>query len=133
MASILSEMYDRRLVPARDSRATVNSDVRTVLFVEDTNYKVLYGCGQGHKGENETASGDNYVCTQERRTVCHVPVGWNGVRAGGVPGGAEAVVEILEQFLTTGFSRETAARMLNSALRAAAQGMECTRPSTSVH
>ena len=29
---------------------------------------------------------------------------------------SEAVVEILEQFLTTGFSRETAARMLNSAL-----------------
>lgn len=114
VASILSEMYDRRLVPARDSRAIVNSDVRTVLFVEDTNYKVLYGVAKVTK-ENETVSGDNYVCTQgeEQFVMCLSDGMGSGLEACQE---SEAVVEILEQFLTTGFSRETAARMLNSAL-----------------
>ena len=76
VASILSEMYDRRLVPARDSRAIVNSDVRTVLFVEDTNYKVLYGVAKVTK-ENETVSGDNYVRTQEKNSLsCACRMEW---------------------------------------------------------
>ena len=48
------------------------------------------------------------------RQVCYVPFGWHGLRDGSMQG--ERVVELLEQFMESGFSQETAAKMVNSAL-----------------
>lgn len=114
IAAILSELCERKMVPARDSRAIVNSENRTVLFVEDTNYKVLYGAARVTK-EKETVSGDNYAFTQgeEQFVMCLSDGMGSGLEASRE---SETVVELLEQFLTTGFSRETSAKLLNSAL-----------------
>lgn len=114
VASIVSEVYDCRLVPARDSRSIVNGEFNTVLFVEDVNYKVLYGVSKITK-ERETVSGDNYSCAQdeEQFVMCLSDGMGSGLEACKE---SETVVELLEQFITSGFSRETAAKMLNSAL-----------------
>lgn len=114
VAGIVSELCERRMIPARDSRAIINNENRTVLFVEDANYKVLYGAARITR-DKETVSGDSYTFTQgeEQFVMCLSDGMGSGLEASRE---SETVVELLEQFLTTGFSRETAAKMLNSAL-----------------
>ena len=61
-------------------------------------------------------SGDNYICRQEeagRFVMCLSDGMGSGMEACRE---SEVVVDLLEQFLESGFSQETAARMVNSAL-----------------
>ena len=110
----LSQICGCRMVPSRESRAVLGSEMKTVLFTEDVNYKVLYGVARITR-EKETVSGDNYACacTDDQFVMCLSDGMGSGVEACKE---SETVVEILEQFVTSGFSRETAARMVNSAL-----------------
>lgn len=114
VARLLSQVCGCDMVPSRESRAVLNSEMKTVLFTEDVNYKVLYGVARVTK-ERETVSGDNYACacTDEQFVMCLSDGMGSGVDACRE---SETVVELLEQFVTSGFSRETAARMINSAL-----------------
>lgn len=114
VARQLSLVCGCSMAPSRDSRAVLNSELRTVLFTEDVNYKVLYGVARVTK-ERETVSGDNYACacTDEQFVMCLSDGMGSGVEACRE---SETVVELLEEFVTSGFSRETAARMVNSAL-----------------
>lgn len=114
IAGFVSELCERRMVPARDSRAIVNNETRTILFVEDSNYKVLYGTARITR-EKETVSGDSYAFIQgeDQFSMCLSDGMGSGLEAAKE---SETVVDLLEQFLMTGFSRETSAKMLNSAL-----------------
>lgn len=96
IAAILSELCERKMVPARDSRAIVNSENRTVLFVEDTNYKVLYGAARVTK-EKETVSGDNYAFAQgeEQFVMCLSDGMGSGLEASRE---SETVVELWNSF-----------------------------------
>lgn len=110
----LSGACGSRMVPSRESKSVLNSEFRTVLFCEDVNYKVLYGVARVTK-ELETISGDNYACaaTDDQFIMCLSDGMGSGMEASKE---SESVVELLEQFITSGFSRETAAKMVNSAL-----------------
>lgn len=75
----------------------------------------MYGVSRLTK-EKEKVSGDNYVCRQEdggRFVMCLSDGMGSGMEACRE---SEIVVELLEQFLDSGFSQETAAKMVNSAL-----------------
>ena len=111
VAKHLSHVCGCRMVPSQDSKAVLNSEWRTVLFCEDVNYKVLYGVARVTK-ERETISGDNYACaaTDEQFTMCLSDGMGSGMEASKE---SETVVELLEQFVTSGFSRETAVRMVD--------------------
>mgnify|MGYP000777897555 FL=1 len=83
--------------------------------MEDVSYQVLYGVAKLTK-EMEKVSGDNYICRQEeagRFVMCLSDGMGSGVEACRE---SEEVVELLEQFLESGFTQETAAKMVNSAL-----------------
>ncbi len=114
VARQLSQVCGCAMAPSRESRAVLGKEMRTVLFTEDVNYKVLYGVARVTK-ERETVSGDNYACacTDEQFVMCLSDGMGSGVEACRE---SETVVELLEEFVTSGFSRETAARMVNSAL-----------------
>lgn len=114
IARQLSQVCGCRLVPSRESRAVLGSEIKTVLFTEDVNYKVLYGVARITR-EKETVSGDNYACacTDDQFIMCLSDGMGSGVEACKE---SETVVELLEEFVMSGFSRETAARMVNSAL-----------------
>ena len=114
VARRLSELYKTRLVAARENRNILNSEYTTVLFTEDTNYRVLYSAAKITK-EKETVSGDSYACCDEngRLIMCLSDGMGSGIAASRE---SEAVVELLEEFITSGFSKETAAKMINSAL-----------------
>lgn len=115
IAAVLTKLMKKPMMPARDSRAFVGGERVTVLFVERTNFQVIYGMEKAVKGK-EQISGDNF-------SLYHCREGqFIGALSDGMGSGAEAyresemVIDLLEQFLEAGFSKETAVRMINSAL-----------------
>ena len=115
VAAALSKLMKKSMMPAQDSRAFVGSERVTLLFVERTNFEVLYGIEKSTKGK-ERISGDNfslYHC-REGQFVAALSDGMgSGVEAYKE---SEMVIDLLEQFLEAGFTKETAVRMINSAL-----------------
>lgn len=114
-AQILSEVCGCHMTPETGSRCIVNGEYHTIHFVEDVSYQMMYGVSRLTK-EKEKVSGDNYVCRQEdggRFVMCLSDGMGSGMEACRE---SESVVELLEQFLDSGFSQETAAKMVNSAL-----------------
>ena len=114
-AQVLSEICGCSMIAVKGSRLIVNGEFHTIHFIEDVSYQMLYGVARLTK-EAEKVSGDNYVCREEeegRFLMCLSDGMGSGVEACKE---SEIVVELLEQFLESGFSQETAARMVNSAL-----------------
>lgn len=114
-AQLLSEVCGCTMTAETGSRCIVNGEYHTIHFVEDVSYQMLYGVARLTK-EKEKVSGDNYICRQEdggRFVMCLSDGMGSGMEACRE---SEVVVELLEQFLDTGFSQETAAKMVNSAL-----------------
>lgn len=112
---ILSDLMECEMMAARDSRSFVSQERVTVLFVEGTAYNVLYGIKKETR-EGEAVSGDNF-------SVFWLPDGhfYAGLSDGMGSGvqactQSELVLDLLEQFLEAGFSKETAVRMINSSI-----------------
>lgn len=100
---------------ASGGRRIVNGEYHTVHFVEDVSYQILYGVARLTR-EKEKVSGDNYICRQEdagKFVMCLSDGMGSGMEACRE---SEEVVDLLEQFLESGFSQETAAKMVNAAL-----------------
>ena len=115
ISQILSRLCGGPMTPEQGSRSIVNGEFHTVHFVEDVSYQMLYGVARLTR-EQEKVSGDNYICRQEedgRFFLCLSDGMGSGMEAFRE---SEIVVELLEQFMESGLSQETAARMVNSAL-----------------
>jgi stage II sporulation protein E len=114
-AQVLSELCQCAMAPADGSRCIINGEFHTIHFVEDASYQMLYGVARLTR-EEEQVSGDNYICRQgdEGKFVLCLSDGMGSGRDACRE--SEMVVELLEQFLESGFSQESAARMVNSAL-----------------
>lgn len=115
VSQMLSEICGCAMAPSHGSRCIVNGEYHTVHFVEDVSYQVLYGAARLTR-EEEKVSGDNYIFHREdegKFVMCLSDGMGSGMEACRE---SEIVVELLEQFLESGFSQETAARMVNSAL-----------------
>lgn len=115
VAQILSRVCNCTMTATGGSRCVVNGEYHTVHFIEDVSYQVLYGVAKLTR-EEEKVSGDNYICRQEdegKFVMCLSDGMGSGMEACRE---SEIVVELLEQFLESGFSQETAAKMVNSAM-----------------
>ena len=115
VAGVLSELLDCEMMPDRDSRTFVGQERITVLFVEGTAYNVLYGVRKAVK-KGEVVSGDNFSVfwLPDGRFYAGLSDGMgSGLQACGQ---SETVLDLMEQFLEAGFSRETAVRMINSSI-----------------
>ena len=109
VSQILSGICECAMTSAEDSRSIVNGEYHTVHFVEDVSYQVIYGVARLTR-EEEKVSGDNYICRQEdngRFVMCLSDGMGSGMEACRE---SEVVVELLEQFLESGFSQETASQ-----------------------
>lgn len=115
IALALSKLLKKSMMPGQDSRAFIGSERATVLFVERTNFEVIYGIEKAVKGR-ERISGDNfslYHC-REGQFIAALSDGMgSGLTAYRE---SERVMDLLEQFMEAGFTKETAVRMINSAL-----------------
>ncbi|MCD8363282.1 MAG: SpoIIE family protein phosphatase [Lachnospiraceae bacterium] len=115
VADVLTELLDCEMMAARDSRTFVGQERITVLFVEGTAYNVLYGVQKSVR-QGESVSGDNFSVfwLPEGKFYAGLSDGMgSGIRACSQ---SETVLDLLEQFLEAGFSKETAIRMINSSI-----------------
>lgn len=111
----LSGVLNRSMIPVSECRSIINEKETIIRFMEEINYQVFYGVAKVAK-DGSILSGDTYGCLTEKDgefVLCladGMGSGTNACRE------SEKVVDLLEQFLDSGFSKETAAKMINSAL-----------------
>lgn len=113
LAGILSSVLKRRIVPARDSRAMTGWEEDTILFVEDTRYSLLYGVSRVAKS-GESVSGDSFSYMQSNQGEAVLSLS-DGMGSGSAASReSERLIELLEQFLEAGVSKDTAMKLINS-------------------
>lgn len=115
VAAAISQVCGKKMVASKDSKVVVYKEYSPVLFVEDVNFKVMYGAARQVK-TGERVSGDNftYLESSGKKAVLALSDGMgSGLQASQE---SELVVELLEQFIEAGFCKETAARMINSSM-----------------
>ncbi|MDD3279121.1 MAG: SpoIIE family protein phosphatase [Lachnospiraceae bacterium] len=114
VAKVLSQICQTKMMAVQEGRTLLNGEYTTVLFIEEVNYRVLYGVAKVTR-DQEKISGDSYTCAdcEESFLMCLSDGMGSGLDANRE---SETVVELMEEYLASGFSKETAARMINSAL-----------------
>lgn len=111
----MSKACRKKMKAVKDSRTIVGREFCTIIFVEDVNFKVLHGVARATKDE-ESVSGDNFSFTEITGGQFIMSLsdgmgsGVNAFRESGL------LIDLLEQFLEAGFTKETAIRMINSSL-----------------
>lgn len=120
-AEVLSEAVGTAMMPSREALAFVRSEYRNVCFVERTNFEVVYGV-ERCVGDYQQISGDSFsfLHKEEGQFLASLSDGMGtGLNAYQE---SEKVVDLLEQFLEAGFSKEAAVKMINSALMLRSDG-----------
>lgn len=98
----------------------INKEYSVLCFVEDANFRALYGVAKRTK-EKEQISGDNYAVMdigigQSFLSIC------DGMGSGKTANHySEIVVDLLEQMLKNGFAEDTSIRLINSVLMLGSQ------------
>lgn len=114
-AVLLNKITGKCFVPVPESRSILHEKASVIRFMEDVNFRVLYGVAKVAK-DSATISGDNYGCMTEKEGEFVLCLS-DGMGSGALANTqSEKVVDLLEQFLDAGFSKETSARMINSAM-----------------
>ena len=120
-AECLSEAMNTSMMPSHEARTYVRNEYTNTCFVERTNFEVVYGV-ERYVGDYQQISGDSFSFLQKEdgQFVASLSDGMGtGLNAYQE---SERVVDLLEQFLEAGFSKETAVKMINSALVLRDQG-----------
>ncbi len=120
-AECLSEVLGSAMMPSHEARAFVRNEYTNTCFVERTNFEVVYGV-ERCVGDYQQISGDSFSFLQKEEGVFLASLS-DGMGTGlNAYQESEKVVDLLEQFLEAGFSKETAVKMINSALVLRDQG-----------
>ncbi len=105
----------RSMIPARNSKTLIGKEESVLTFEEEPKYKTLHGVARLAK-DGAQISGDNFsfLDLEGGQSVLTLSDGMgSGIRACKE---SEMVIELIEKFLETGFQKETAIRMMNSAM-----------------
>ena len=115
VAEKLSDILGTSMMPAHDARAFVRKEYTNTCFLEKTNFEVVYGM-ERCVGDYQQISGDSFSFLQREDGQFLASLS-DGMGTGlNAYQESERVVDLLEQFLEAGFSKETAVKMINSAL-----------------
>lgn len=111
----VSAGLERDMRPHRDERAMVSSQGASVLFEEDTCFHETHAVVRRVK-DGGSVSGDNYSFLEMDNGQLAMMLS-DGMGSGSMAcKESELVLELLEKFLEAGFSKETALKMMNSAM-----------------
>ena len=114
-AEVLSKVVGRSMMPSREARAFVRNEYTSTCFVERTNFEIVYGV-ERCVGDYQQISGDSFSFLHKEEGVFLASLS-DGMGTGlNAYQESEKVVDLLEQFLEAGFSKEAAVKMVNSAL-----------------
>lgn len=114
-AEVLSGVLGIPMMPSHEARAFIRNEYTNTCFVERTNFEVIYGV-ERCVGDYQQISGDSFSFLQKEEGQFLASLS-DGMGTGlNAYQESEKVVDLLEQFLEAGFSKETAVKMINSAL-----------------
>ncbi|MBR3645907.1 MAG: SpoIIE family protein phosphatase [Lachnospiraceae bacterium] len=119
---VLERYVEHKLVVKRKQnklpfgrREYFDNDYQTVELIEEPNFMALYGVA-GRKKNYEQVSGDNYTVMEIESGQMFVSV-CDGMGSGITANKySRIVVDLLEQFLKSGFGEDTSLRLINSLL-----------------
>lgn len=115
LAKAASQGLKRDMVPGRYVRTMVGKEETFLTFEEDTLFHTLQGVARLTK-DNAQVSGDSFSFLELEGGECVMALSdgmGSGIRACKE---SEMVIELIEKFLEAGFKKETAIRMMNSAM-----------------
>lgn len=105
----------RTMVPGKYVRSLVGKEEAYLTFEEDTVFQCLHGVARLTK-DNAQVSGDSFSVLELEGGDCVLALS-DGMGSGiNACKESEMVIELIEKFLETGFQKETAIRMMNSAM-----------------
>lgn len=114
-ADFLSVLFEKRLLPEKDSLFFLSDDYETLVFEEEAAYSVMTGAAKATR-ENETVSGDTYSFIEKGNGSMMLALS-DGMGSGEkAMADSETVIDLLEKFTEAGFSKETAVEMINGVL-----------------
>jgi len=115
VAEVLSGFFHRRLLPEKDSLFFLSDEPQTVVFEEEGVYIVMTGAAKATR-EGEKVSGDTYAFIEKGNGNLIMALS-DGMGSGEkAMADSEAVIDLLEKLTESGFSKETAAEMINGVL-----------------
>lgn len=106
---------DLRMKPHKDARVFIGKEITEVVYEEEPLFHAVHGVAKLTK-DGANISGDNFSCLEKEdgELVLSLSDGMGfGARACKE---SELVVDLLERFIEAGFAKETAIKMLNSAM-----------------
>lgn len=115
LAKAVSEGMRRPMASAKDGKTLVGKEEALLRFEEETLFHTLHGVARIQK-DGAQISGDNFsfLDLEGGQSVLTLSDGMgSGIRACKE---SEMVIELIEKFLEAGFQKETAIRMMNSAM-----------------
>lgn len=114
-AEFFSVLFDRRLLAERDSLFFLPGEYETIVFEEEAPFCILTGMAKATR-ENETVSGDSSSFIEQGNGNLIMALS-DGMGSGEkAMADSELVIDLLERFSEAGFSKETAAEMINGVL-----------------
>lgn len=115
LTKVMAQVLDLNLKPHKDTKTFVGKDAAEVIFEEEPAFHAVYGVSRRAKDGAEV-SGDNFSCLEKEDGEMVLSLS-DGMGSGeGACRESELVVDLLERFIEAGFTKETAIKMLNSAM-----------------
>ena len=113
IARALSGLMGRKLAPEKNQKLFAGEKYQLFAFTEDVSYELLYGVSRRMK-DGETVCGDSYGVLQgQGQTFLCLS---DGMGSGPVAKQtSEHVLNLLEELVECGFTKETAFHMINTA------------------
>lgn len=122
---MISEFFDRRLMPSLDGGRILTRYYDTFIFEDEPVYTMVSATARAVK-ENEKISGDNYSLEEYNQSQVVMMI------SDGMGSGEQAhrdskyVIELMENLFDAGFSKEKAFAMVNSAMASQTQACNLT-------
>lgn len=113
VGDIISDVLGKEVSFRKNPYVQVSNEYTMYNFVEDPNFYIIHGTAKQSRDE-EMVSGDNFTCMEldSGQTLLSVSDGmghgWKAYKE------SETVLELLEEMMESGFSEETAIRLINS-------------------
>lgn len=112
-AALLAQVIGKRIKPSEQMKNTIPAEYESLVFWEDTKYKVLTGVARTTKS-GEDISGDNFSLLELDSgelvmTLC------DGMGSGErAHSESESVIDLIEDFMQAGFKESSALHLINS-------------------
>lgn len=115
LTKVIITVLNVHMCPHKDIRTFVGKEEMEVIYEEEPAFHAVHGMAKLIK-DGATVSGDNFSCMEKAdgEFVLSLSDGMGfGMRACKE---SEVVIDLLEKFIEAGFNKETAIKMLNSAM-----------------